>query len=410
MIVAFLVFSLLMEALATTTLAANSSPGVSANNYVKYGWNGINAPPDYALFWEKTEVLSGSGNDVTYRTTGQMKNGLPTLDNGSTYFINLENGATNYTHDQLGYIIAPNLNQGDKIFPGAGYTYRVNASQPYSPYLTISLIRQVNVIVLESSSWGKDGFCNTTATYYYDKTSGMLLENDCQFTWHNSTSHPNPDEEFDLKVTETNIFSSQVNQNPINILYYVAAAAVIVPIGASAIILRRRKQSEAKPNVLKTGATDSLDSLAGVNPSECYLSDSFEHCVKIVCELHSRGTKALAVVREDPTFLTETCHLHPDDVILLSSKPIKGFKAINTLQEISIAIMKFVKAGSGVVLLDGLEYLISRFGFNAVYMCLQEKKIEFLEAGAILLIPLNMETLDSREKALLFSELKLLQQ
>jgi hypothetical protein len=78
--------------------------------------------------------------------------------------------------------------------------------------------------------------------------------------------------------------------------------------------------------------------------------------------------------------------------------------------EISIAIMKFVKAGSGVVLLDGLEYLISRFGFNAVYMCLQEKKIEFLEAGAILLIPLNMETLDSREKALLFSELKLLQQ
>ena len=70
--------------------------------------------------------------------------------------------------------------------------------------------------------------------------------------------------------------------------------------------------------------------------------------------------------------------------------------------------MKFVKAGGGVVLLDGLEYLISRFGFNTVYMCLQEKKIEFLEAGAVLLVPLNLETLDSREKAQLFSELKLL--
>jgi hypothetical protein len=41
-------------------------------------------------------------------------------------------------------------------------------------------------------------------------------------------------------------------------------------------------------------------------------------------------------------------------------------------------------------------------------MCLQEKHIEFLEAGAVLLVPFNMETLDSREKSQLLSELKLL--
>jgi hypothetical protein len=81
---------------------------------------------------------------------------------------------------------------------------------------------------------------------------------------------------------------------------------------------------------------------------------------------------------------------------------------VDGLQDLSIAVMKFLKAGGGVVLLDGLEYLISRFGFNSVYMCLQEKKIEFLEAGAVLLVPVNMETLDSREKSQLLSELKLL--
>jgi hypothetical protein len=70
--------------------------------------------------------------------------------------------------------------------------------------------------------------------------------------------------------------------------------------------------------------------------------------------------------------------------------------------------MKFLKASGGVVLLDGLSYLISRFGFNSVYMCLQEKKVEFIEAGAVLLVPVNMETLDNREKGLLLSELKLL--
>jgi hypothetical protein len=212
----------------------------------------------------------------------------------------------------------------------------------------------------------------------------------------------------DMYATETNIFSSQGNQIPISILDYVVAAAVITPVGASAVVLKRRKYSDAKQNVHNKKSTDSVNGLANVKPGECYLSESLEQCVKILCNLHSRGTKALAIVREDPTILTKTCNLLPEDVILISSKPIKGFKALSTLQEISIAIMKFVKASGGVVLLDGLEYLISRFGFNTIFMCLQETKIEFLEAGAVLLIPLNLETLDSREKAQLFSELKLL--
>jgi hypothetical protein len=41
-------------------------------------------------------------------------------------------------------------------------------------------------------------------------------------------------------------------------------------------------------------------------------------------------------------------------------------------------------------------------------MFLAEKHIEFVEGGAILLVPVNMETLDSREKGQLLSELKLL--
>jgi hypothetical protein len=94
--------------------------------------------------------------------------------------------------------------------------------------------------------------------------------------------------------------------------------------------------------------------------------------------------------------------------VLLSSKPIKGFKAVDGLQDIAITIVKFLRAGGGAVLLDGLEYLISRFGFNSVYKMCQENHIEFLDAGAVLLVPINMEALDSREKGQLLSELKLL--
>ena len=396
-------FFLLLEALATPASAANYNSGVKANDYVKYSWNSINAPSSYLLAWEKTEVLSSSGSDVTWRMTGQMQNGSAIPDNGETYFINLENGATNYTHDQLGPIIAANLNKGDKIYGGISAIFEVNSSEVRT-YMNVS--RPVNVVVIESFYIGLSGNpVNDTATFVYDKSSGILLENEALFSYPNSTF---PNIMIDMYATQTNIFSSQGNQITISILDYVVAAAVIAPIGASAIVLKRRKHPNTKPSTQKKKSTDSVNNLAKVKPGECYLSESLEQCVKILCDLHSHGTKALAIVREDPTILTKTCNLQPENVILLSSKPIKGYKALSTLQEISIAVMKFVKAGGGVVLLDGLEYLISRFGFNTVFMCLQETKIEFLEAGAVLLIPLNLETLDSREKAQLFSELKIL--
>jgi hypothetical protein len=138
------------------------------------------------------------------------------------------------------------------------------------------------------------------------------------------------------------------------------------------------------------------------------LADSLERCLKIVSDINKRGVNCLCVVREDPELVSKNYSLKPEDIVLLSLHPVKGFKAISSLQEISIATAKFLKAGGGVVLLDGLEYLVSRFGFNTVYMCLQEKHIDFLEAGAVLLVPVNMETLDPREKGQLLSELKLL--
>jgi hypothetical protein len=116
----------------------------------------------------------------------------------------------------------------------------------------------------------------------------------------------------------------------------------------------------------------------------------------------------LCIVREDPELIVKNYNIKPQDIVLLSNKPIKGFKAVSDLQEIAIVIMKFLKAGGGVVLLDGLEYLISRFGFNSIHKMLQEIRFEVLDAGAILLVPVNIETLDVREKGLLLSEIKLL--
>ena len=148
--------------------------------------------------------------------------------------------------------------------------------------------------------------------------------------------------------------------------------------------------------------------LSGVKAGESYSTSSLQHSLKIAFDITSHGVKGLFIVRENPDSLIKDYNFKPDDIVLLSLKPIKEFKAVNDLQEVAIMITTFLKDGGGVVILGGLEYLISRYGFNPVFMMIQEKRFEFLESGATLLVPVNLETLDTREKGLLGSELKLI--
>ena len=239
------------------------------------------------------------------------------------------------------------------------------------------------------------------------KASGMLLE-----TPKVRQSGPNTTIKeiyLDMPLSDTNLFSSQKGQVWLfGILVPAVAVAVLVSVSAVLIVVRKRKQFGAKTAAKKHGAGDLTFNLGPVNSGECYLADSLERCMKVVSDLRSRGISAMAIVRENPLVVAKSCNLSPDRVILLSAKPVEPFKAINSLQDVSIAITKFVKAGGGAVLLDGLTYLISRFSFNTVYLMLQEKKIEFLETGAVLLVPVTMETLDNREKGQLLCEMNFL--
>jgi hypothetical protein len=395
--------SVLLVAFVSPVSAVGYNPGVSVGNYVTLGnWYSVNVRADI-VNWEKMEVVAVSGKEVAWRMTGQLKNGSALWDNGTIYVVNIETGATNYTHSVLGPIIAANLNEGDKVQAGS-ISFEVNETD-IRTYLNVS--RPVNVLIYEvtgivSVPGGVQG--NSTSTFVYDKASGMMLEDENRIMWSNNTQWV-----VSSSVSDTNIFSpSSPLQIPVGIIYALAAAVVVAPVGTAVVVLRRRKQAEAKNKMLEAKAMDLTYNLSGVNRGECYLADSLEHCLRVASDLHSRGVSVLCIVREDPESIAENYNLKLDDVVLLSSKPIKGFKAIDGLQEVAITMMKFLKAGGGAVILDGLEYLISRFGFNTVYKMCQENHIEFLEAGAVLLVPLNIETLDNREKGQLLSELKVL--
>ena len=169
--------------------------------------------------------------------------------------------------------------------------------------------------------------------------------------------------------------------------------------------LRRQEERQKTQGKL----IDLAYRLNGLSPYGCFLCESHERVFTAYADLTFHGVPGLCIVREDPEKLVKEYGVKPEEVKLLSSKPVKGFQNLQDLQEVSIAISKFHEThAKGVILIDGLEYLVSRFGFDVVYKFIQEKRFDFLENGALLLIPLHMATVSEKERALLTSEMKIL--
>ena len=158
----------------------------------------------------------------------------------------------------------------------------------------------------------------------------------------------------------------------------------------------------------REGMRDLAYKLNNLEPGGCYLSESHERCLKAYAVLSMENVPGLCIVREDPQRLVEGYGIKKDEIVLLSSRPFDDWETIDDLQLLSRTLSRFLESGEGVVLLVGLEYLITRFGFEVVYSFIQEKRFDFLRSKTVLLVPVDMRTLDEHQQALLSSEFTVL--
>jgi len=159
-----------------------------------------------------------------------------------------------------------------------------------------------------------------------------------------------------------------------------------------------------RPNPVAFNVAEAMELRKG----RCYLFASHERCLKVFLEITQSGVPSLALIRDDPETLVDQGNGKVDEVILLFSRGVKGYEALADLQDISQRISARLNEGVRVILLDGLEYLLSRYGFDSVLSFLQEKRLNMLEAGAIMLMPFDLETISDRQKAQLRSELEII--
>ena len=225
----------LIGALAFPVFALEYNPGVKAGQYVKYGnfvgtGTGLESFNDYS--WSKLEVTDVSGKEITLLSTGQFKDGTAIPGNGTTEVWNIETGTQNGVPSTQGPIIAANLNQGDAIPPAN--TYMVNRTEN-RVYLGVS--RSVNI--LETTVETPD--YNTSLTYVYDRSSGILLES----TGETIQNQPQPlTSKYSYSITETNLFGQTPSIGlPLVFVIAVIAAIAVIVIAVGLVLSRRTRHN-----------------------------------------------------------------------------------------------------------------------------------------------------------------------
>ena len=133
--------------------------------------------------------------------------------------------------------------------------------------------------------------------------------------------------------------------------------------------------------------------------------DSIDLAYDMFADTIMTGTEGLCITRKLPRRLRETYGLKRTPIVLLTSEKVENERTINSLQDLSILISNYVdKAEKPLILIDGIEYLVSHQGFDPVYHFLQAKGTQVEAADGIMIIPFFKETLEPRQVKLLERE------
>ncbi len=144
----------------------------------------------------------------------------------------------------------------------------------------------------------------------------------------------------------------------------------------------------------------------GVSKSTTYLlidkpeDDNFQ----LFKDVLQSGMDGLLVTRQYPDKVKDTYSLQDVDMIWLSNVDRENAVRPKNLEKFSLNIEQFLARKGGVILLNGMEYLITNNDFRTVLHLIQSLKDQVAINESILLIPVHKKTIDKRHIDLLESE------
>ena len=132
--------------------------------------------------------------------------------------------------------------------------------------------------------------------------------------------------------------------------------------------------------------------------------DRSDRSYQLFTEQLRKGSKGFCITRNYPLKIRGKYDLGDTPVIWLSNVGKEDSLRPKDLEKLSYSLEQFLAQGQGVVLLDGLEYLITNNNFLTVLRFVQSLRDQVAINNSIMMMVLNPSTLDANELNLLEKE------
>ena len=149
----------------------------------------------------------------------------------------------------------------------------------------------------------------------------------------------------------------------------------------------------------------------GLDPAECYLVGEKrpEKSVDIFCDLVTHGIPGFIISRLHPEKFKRKYQLVRTPTLWLTRSEMEHTISPDDLPKLKYIIGDFTrKSTESVILLDGVEYLMTQTSFETVLKFLQELKDMVTIHNSRLIIPFHKDTIPLREYSMLERELTIL--
>jgi archaellum biogenesis ATPase FlaH len=148
-----------------------------------------------------------------------------------------------------------------------------------------------------------------------------------------------------------------------------------------------------------------------VSPGHCYLIEEERPMYSNVLLARKMGEKfkGLVITRMNPKRIRDEFQIEPEILWLTDKESSQENTIPPSLEMIIHKIQEFMETGEpSVIVLDGIQYLVSSTNFEAVLRFLRSLIDDVSESGCILAVSLSPETMKSQEVSIIEREMEVL--
>ncbi len=205
-------------------------------------------------------------------------------------------------------------------------------------------------------------------------------------------------EEYGL-LEDDEIPEEEIPEEPTELIHCEQCGAEVAPDAevchaCSAEIVFTPEEEDTLPEGLTYGSTYLI-----IEPNE-------DKPMALLQNLVDSGLEGLLITRQYPRKVSMRYGLEEVEMVWLSNVERGNAVRPKDLDKFSLLVEQFLNEKHGVILINGLDYLISNNGFTTVLHLIQSLKDQVAITKAMLIIPLNTKTLEENQVDQLRNEIK----